>query len=156
MATTDDLLYFECDSGCANCGIRDTRTLTIHHMEQSKPKNEDYDNKIVLCHNCHHCHHNGKGPTSEELHVIKRRLIVKTLTLPGMNALKQAYRRGTVVAMPFLVNHMIELRYLEYKEQVTHMRLLGPGQNPQDLADNTVVYAITERGKQFVEKWALN
>jgi hypothetical protein len=153
MPSTDDLLYSECDSGCAHCGLRDLRALTIHHLEQSKPKNEDYDNKLVLCHNCHQCHHEGKGPSAEQLRDIKRRLIVKTLTIPGLNALKLANRRGQVVAMPFLVTHLIEQQYLQYKESV--VTWLRDGQKPEDFADNTAVYTITERGKKMLEKWAL-
>lgn len=153
MSSTDDLLNFEADGGCAHCGLRDVRALTIHHLDQSKPKNEGYDNKLYLCHNCHHCHHAGKGPTSEQLREIKRRLIVKTLTIPGLNAMKQAYRRGHVVAMPFLVNHLIEQRYLEYKEVVSNW--VRSDQGPDALVDMTVVYTITERGQQLLEKWAL-
>ena len=112
MSATDDLLFAETEGGCANCGLKDSRALTIHHIEQSKPKIEDYDNKIVLCHNCHQCHHEGHEPTAEALKDIKRRLIIKTLTRPGLNALKQAYSRTYVVAMPFLVNHLVEQQYL--------------------------------------------
>lgn len=122
-------------------------------MEQQKPKNEDYDNKLVLCHNCHHAYHAGKGPSADQLREIKRRLIVKILTVPGLNALKQAYRRGHVVAMPFLVNHLIEQRYLEYKETVSNW--MRGDQDPQSLVDMTVVYTITERGKELLDKWAL-
>ena len=48
----EDLLFLETDDSCALCGLKDTRALTIHHIEQSDPKNENYDNKLVLCHNC--------------------------------------------------------------------------------------------------------
>ncbi len=67
MRRADELLYIETDGGCASCGLRDSRALTIHHLVQTKPKNENYDNKIILCHNCHQCHHQGKGPTLKEL-----------------------------------------------------------------------------------------
>ena len=106
MPTTDDLLYAETDGGCAYCGMRDQRVLTIHHLIQETPKNEDYDNKLLLCHNCHHAHHAAKGATVEELKTIKRRLIIKTLTVLGHNALKLAHRHGEVVALPFLVTHL--------------------------------------------------
>ena len=153
MSSTEDLLFAETDAACAHCGLRDIRVLTVHHIEQSKPKNEDYDNKIVLCHNCHHAHHAGKGPSAEQVQEIKRRLIVKTLTVPGLNALKQAHRRGHVVAMPFLVNHLVEQRYLEYKETVSNW--VRGDQNPEHVVDMTVVYTITERGRHLLEKWAL-
>lgn len=112
MATVEDLLQHETDGSCANCGFRDSRALTIHHLEQGDVKSEDYDNKLLLCHNCHQCHHQNKGPSKEELLSIKRRLIIKTLTRPGLNALKEAYRRSLVVAMPFLVNHLVEMGYI--------------------------------------------
>ena len=153
MATTDDLLYAETDGGCAHCGMRDARTLTIHHLDQTKPKSEDYDNKLVLCHNCHTCHHAGKGPSAEFLLELKRRLIVRTLTVPGLNALKQSYRKGHVVAMPFLVTHLIEQQLLQYKETVSNW--LQDKDDPNTLVDITAVYAITDRGRTLLEKWAL-
>lgn len=153
MTTTEDLLYAEVDGGCAHCGLRDARALTIHHLEQSRPKNEDYDNKIVLCHNCHHCHHAGKGPNDEQLRAIKRRLIVKTLTVPGLNALKQAYRRGHVVAMPFLVSHLIEQQYIVYSETVSNYAPIG--HDSSTLVDMTAIYTITDLGKRLLEKWVL-
>jgi hypothetical protein len=79
--------------------------------------------------------------------------MTKTLTIPGLNALKQAYRRGQVIAMPFLINHLIEQQYLEYKEPV--VVLLRAGQNAEDFEGSTAVYTITTRGRQFLEKWAL-
>ena len=153
MASTEDRLKFESDGGCSHCGLRDARSLTVHHLDQTEPKNEDYDNKLILCRNCHNGHHAGKGPTAAELKDIKRRLMIKALTIPGLNALKLAYRRGLVVAMPFLVNHLVEHQYLEYKETVSNW--LRNEQDPETLVDMTVVYTITVRGKQLLEKWAL-
>lgn len=154
MSATNDLLYFESDGGCANCGLRDARALTVHHIEQTTPKNEAYDNKLVLCHNCHQCHHDGKGPSHKDLKEIKRRLIMKTLTIPGLNAMKQAYRKGHVVAMPFLVNHLIEQRLLKHKETVSNW--IRGDQDPETVVDMTVVYTITDRGKELLKKWNLN
>jgi hypothetical protein len=125
----------------------------VHHLEQATPKNEAYDNKLVLCHNCHQCHHDGKGLSHKELKEIKRRLIMKTLTIPGLNALKQAYRKGHVVAMPFLVNHLIEQRLLKYRETVSNW--IRGDQDPETVVDMTVVYTITDRGKELLEKWKL-
>lgn len=152
MSATEDLLFAETEGGCANCGLKDSRALTIHHIEQSKPKNEDYDNKIVLCHNCHQCHHEGHEPTADALKDIKRRLIIKTLTRPGLNALKQAYRRTYVVAMPFLVNHLVEQQYLEFKEVMSSM---VDDDNPAEEIETDVVYMITPTGRQLLEKWSL-
>jgi hypothetical protein len=152
MPQTAELLFLETDGGCANCGLRDARALTIHHLEQTTPKNENYDNKLVLCHNCHQCHHQGKGPSEDDLQDIKRRLIIKTLTRPGLNALKQARRKGSVVAMPFLVNHLVEFGYLEHKQDVSSWSDDDVGPN-----DNVVeaLYAITSEGQSLLDKWKL-
>lgn len=151
MPVTEDLLFAETDGGCANCGLRDSRALTIHHLEQSKPKNENYDNKLVLCHNCHQCHHRGHEPTAEALKDIKRRLIIKTLTRPGLNALKQAYRQTYVVAIPFLVTHLLEQRYLKEEEVVSSV---SSDEGTVTVADS-VAYTITPEGRQLLEKWNL-
>jgi hypothetical protein len=150
MANTEDLLWIETDGACANCGLRDVRTLTIHHLKQAQPKDEAYDNKLLLCHNCHQCHHQDKGPTTDQLLEIKRRLIIKTLTRPGLNALKQAQRRSMVVAMPFLVNHLVEFGYLEYLNWVSSDRT--------ESGDNVVTqarYRITPDGIALLAKWRL-
>jgi hypothetical protein len=151
MPRNDELLFLETDGACAYCGHKDTRALTIHHMIQAVPKIEDYDNKIVLCHNCHQCHHQGKGPTSDELEEIKRRLIIKTLTPLGVSALKYAFRRSRVSAAPFLVNHLIEYGYLMEKEMMSDWS--------EDASAPSVVitalYAITAEGRTLLEKWGL-
>lgn len=151
MPQTEDLLFAETDGGCANCGLRDSRALTIHHLEQSNPKNENYDNKLVMCHNCHQCHHRGHEPTAEALKVIKRRLIIKTLTRPGLNALKQAYRQKYVVAIPFLVTHLLEQRYLKEEEVVSSV---SNEEGTVTVADS-VAYTITPEGRQLLQKWNL-
>jgi hypothetical protein len=146
-----ELLYMETDGSCALCGLRDSRVLTIHHIHQEKPKNEAYDNKILLCHNCHDSHHLGKGATESTLRDIKRRLIIKTLTRPGLNALKLAYRQGRVVAMPFLVNHLVEYGYLAQAEEVSSLS--------DDLGSDEIVidavYTISAEGGRLLEKWGL-
>ena len=154
MPKTDELLFMETDGACACCGTRDTRALTIHHMEQSSPKDESYDNKIVLCHNCHQCHHDGKGPTKKELREIKRRLIVKSLTQVGLNALKQAYRKPYVVAMPFLVVHLLERRLLKYGEMLSGTQ--EEGASDDDFIVETASYTITTTGRALLKKWNFN
>ena len=154
MAKTDDLLFIETDGACACCGTHDTRALTIHHIDQASPKDESYDNKIVLCHNCHQCHHDGKGPTEEELKEIKRRLIVKSLTQLGLNAMKQAYRKPYVVAMPFLVIHLLERQYLEFKEMLSGMR--EDESNEDNWLVETAAYTLTSTGRALLKKWNLN
>ena len=153
MPATEDLLYAETDRTCACCGHRDTRALTIHHIEQSKPKDESYDNKIVLCHNCHTCHHSDKGPTKGEIVDLKRRLIRKTLTQQGLNALKAAYRKGHVTAPPFAVNHLVEMQFLSYERPV---HIYAADDSWIEHEEVSAIYGITEHGKQLIEKWGLN
>lgn len=150
MARTDDLLFIETNGACAFCGLKDTRALAIHHLEQSNPKNENYDNKLVLCHNCHHCHHQGKGASVEDLKAIKRRLIFETLTVHGVNAMKHAYRRNGVVAMPFLVNHLVEFGYLHQGEPI-RSDITDDG----DEVITDAMYTLTEEGRALLEKWEL-
>jgi len=147
MADTEEILFSETDSSCAYCGIKDYRVLTIHHIIQQEPKDESYDNKIVLCHNCHHLYHQEKGPTLDDLKIIKKRLILKTLTQQGVNALKDAYREGLVVASPYLINHLIELQFLEFSAFIS---TYGPNDQIIDAE-----YKLTEKGKAFTEKWNL-
>jgi len=146
MATTDEILLSETDGACAYCGIKDYRILTTHHIIQETLKDESYDNKIILCHNCHHLYHEGKGPSLEDLKDIKKRLIYKTLTQQGVNALKVAYRDDFVQSAPYLVNHLIELHLLKFIQ-------------PLVTYENNVVieavYGLTDRGKEFAEKWDL-
>ena len=153
MPRNNELLFLETDGACAYCGHKDSRALTVHHMEQSTPKNEDYDNKIILCHNCHQAHHQGKGATDGELNVIKRRLIIKTLTRPGLNALKYAYRRSLVIAAPFLVNHLIEYGYLAEEDVVSNWIAYEDATEPEIII--TATYAITKEGKELLDKWDL-
>jgi hypothetical protein len=151
MAKTDELLYLETEGACAYCGHRDRRALTIHHLAQSNPKNEDYDNKLVLCHNCHQCHHEGKGATAKELLEIKRQLILKTLTRSGLNAMKEANRRTQVVAMPFLVNHLVEYGYLTQGEMIRGEWSSDDNTMPKYIVD--AEYTITLQGKALLKKW---
>ncbi len=143
MANTEEMLFSETDSSCAYCGIRDYRVLTIHHIIQQEPKDESYDNKIVLCHNCHHLYHQNKGPAIDDLKTIKKRLILKTLTQQGINALKEAYREGSVFGAPYLLNHLRELQLLELSNPIPNVRLID------------AEYKLTKKGKAFTEKWDL-
>ena len=152
MNFDDQLVYIETEGACANCGLKEARALTIHHLDATEPKSELYDNKIVLCHNCHQCHHQGKGPTKNELNIIKARLIVKTLTRPGLNALKIAARKNGVSASPFMVNHLIEMRYLKHQQDVTTW-----SDDDSSIGDlvMTAIYEITSEGQKLLKKWKL-
>lgn len=150
----EERLYIETESACASCGFKDARALTVHHIEGDETKtgkNEAYDNKILLCHNCHQCHHQGKGPSTDELKALKKRLIVKTLTPHGLNAMKEAYRRSGVVATPFLVNHLVEMRYLKQDD------ILSSWDNEQGGEEGIIdaLYSLTSEGRQLLEKWSL-
>ena len=138
-------LYFETDGACAYCGVKDRRVLTIHHIKENKPKDESYGNKIVLCYNCHTLHHQEKGATEQEIIEVKKRLIYKTLTLQGTNALKEAHRNQYVTASPYLVNHIVEMGLLNCGEPISFF----------EATTITAVYELTDTGKQFLEKWDL-
>ena len=149
MSKVDDLIQAETDGSCAYCGIRDQRVLTVHHINQRKPKDESYGNKILLCHNCHQLYHQKKGPSLNDLRAIKRRLIGKTLTKQGVNALKEAYRSGIVSASPYIVNHLVEMQLLKqvrphFVHEVDEKKTVG-----------TAIYELTPGGKAFTEKWRL-
>lgn len=150
MPTTDELLITETDGACSYCGIKDYRVLTTHHIIRQEPKDEAYDNKILLCHNCHHLYHNDKGPSQQDLLDIKKRLICKVLTQQGINSMKESYRKGMVVGSPYLLNHLVELQLLE---SVQVMSTMGNSSGNDVVID--AIYQLTTKGRQFAEKWDL-
>ncbi len=140
----DDRLYGETDDACAICGIRGPEKLTIHHIDGDSSHNV-YDNMIVLCHNCHQQHHQEKGLSRSQIEDRKRHLIEKTLTQSGLNAMKIASRNEFgVVAMPFLLYHLVDLGYMT--EEETQMGYGGQ-------SDATARFALTAAGKQLLNKW---
>ncbi len=139
-----DRLFIETDNACAVCGIRGMGFLTEHHIDGDR-SNNTYDNLIVLCHNCHHSYHNKKSLTEEQIRDRKRRLIQKTVTTYGLNALKIAARNNFgVVAMPFLLYHLVDMGYMTKEEEQ-----MGYG----ELEDATARFAITEQGQLLMAKW---
>lgn len=143
----EDRLFTECDNSCAICGIRDQRALTVHHIEHGKGSvDNSYDNLIVICHNCHTTYHEGKGIAKSEIQRVKRHLIAKTLTQFGLNALKEAKRKGQVYGSPYLLNHLVEMGYLKF-----HASLMDVG--PDQVV--TGEYVITTKGKSLLNKWKL-
>lgn len=139
-----DWLYRETDDACAICGIRGMRRLTIHHIDNNHSNNV-YDNTIILCHNCHTEHHQEEGLSREQIETRKRHLIQKTLTQYGINAMRIAQRNNFgVVAMPFLLYHLIDLGYMTKEENQ-----MGYG----DQKDATARFAITESGRDLLRKW---
>lgn len=140
----EDRLYFETDDACAICGARGIEILTIHHIDNNSTNNT-YDNQIVLCHNCHNRYHQDKGLSAAQIQDRKRHLIEKTLTTYGLNALKIAHRNNFgVIAMPFLLYHVVDLGYMSKEEEQ-----MGYGE--QD--DATSRFAITDRGRALLQKW---
>jgi hypothetical protein len=147
----EDRLYIEAENGCAICGSKDNRSLTIHHIEHDlKEPDNSYDNLIVMCHNCHTPYHQEKGITKNEIRKIKRRLIIKTLTPFGLNALKVANRKNLVVGSPFTLLHLVELGLLEKRDLISSY-----SNDDGNEVDLEVEYQITEKGRALYEKWAL-
>ncbi len=139
-----DVLYQETDDACAICGVRGTQILTVHHIDGNKSNNK-YDNQIVLCHNCHNQHHQTEELSREQIEDRKRHLIEKTLTIYGVNAMKISLRNNFgVVAMPFLLYHVVELGYLTKEEDQ-----IGYGEQH----DATARFAIIQAGKRLVREW---
>ena len=150
MADVHEMLIAETDGACSYCGIKDYRVLTTHHIIQQEPKDDSYDNKILLCHNCHHLYHNNKGPSQKDLLDIKKRLIFKMLTQQGANAMKESYRKGMVAGSPYLINHLVELQLLEFVEVIS---TIDTHSNEEAIVD--AIYQLTSKGRQFAEKWDL-
>jgi hypothetical protein len=137
-------LYLETDDSCAICGLKGVAVLTKHHIDSNRSDNS-YDNLIVLCHNCHHSHTNNKGLTHQQIIDRKRNLIHNTITTYGLNAMKIAARNNFgVVAMPFLLYHLVDMRYMTKEEDQ-----MGYG----DQNDATARFAITEAGRALILKW---
>jgi len=92
-----------------------------------------------------------KGPSEKDIMDIKKRLIFKTLTQQGVNALKEAYRKGFVVASPYLVNHLIELQYLKHTNTISSFSDDNSGAS----VDVDAIYELTDEGKRLAEKWGI-
>jgi len=62
-----------------------------------------------------------------------------------INALKTSYRKGFVFASPYLINHLLELNLMSLKE--AHMKY--------DSDEHIIqgIYELTEKGRNFCEKW---
>ena len=140
---TKEWLYLETDDSCATCGVRGRDILTIHHID-GDDSNNAYDNQIVLCHNCHQGHHQKRTPSKAAMKERKRRLIVKTLTQYGVNALKIASRqKDGVPGQPFLLHHLVELGYLDS----------GEGFMWNDDVPVLAAFEATQSGRDLVKKW---
>ena len=140
----DDRLHGETDDTCALCGLGDTQSLTIHHIDGNS-SNNIYENMIVLCHNCHQRHHQDKGITRDDIERRKRHLTQKTVTVYGVSAMKIAARNNFgVVALPFLLYHLVDMGYMTKEEAQ-----MGYGAQQ----DATARFAITDKGRDVLSKW---
>jgi hypothetical protein len=139
-----DRLFLETDDSCAICGARGIKILTVHHIDNDHSHNT-YDNQIILCHNCHIRYHQNKGLPEVEIKNRKGYLIEKTLTTYGLNALKIANRNDFgVIAMPFLLYHIVDLGYMTKEEDQ-----MGYGKQN----DAAARFAITESGRSLLQMW---
>ena len=73
----------------------------------------------------------------------------KTLTQFGINAIKIAYRnKFAVVAVPFLLYHLVDLGYMVKKETQMSMDYGQFGE-----LEITALFTLTDNGKMLYEKW---
>ena len=146
---TRDRLFLEADNECALCGTRNPNVLTIHHIDGDS-RNNTYENQVVTCNNCHIAHNQDKGFSTEEIRATKRILIMKTITQIGLNALKESARREVVYGAPFLLNHLVDLGYLQFRE-AGELRGLEGG----PIVFEGAYYEATEKGKSVLDEWDL-
>jgi hypothetical protein len=140
-------IFKEADNACALCGQKGIENLTEHHIDGNE-KNNQYDNLIILCWNCHYRFHQKKGISKEQIINEKHRLIEKTLTIFGVNALKISERNNFgIVATPFLLFHLVSLGFLKQKEKISSLAENGIE------VDSEVLFEITEQGKKLIKKW---
>jgi len=144
MNKKDRSHYIETDDSCAICGSRGLNILSEHHIDSNK-SNTNYDNCIVLCHNCHHAYHNHKGLSLAEIKRRKKHLIQKTITTYGLNAMRIAERNNGVVALPFLLHHLISMGYMTQEEGIMDYG--------SEIMDATARFAITDSGRALLKKW---
>ena len=138
-----EYLLIETDDACAMCGVRGKDNLTEHHIDGNR-KNNSYENRIILCHNCQHRYHQDKGISREDIEGRKRRLIAKTLTQYGVNALRVACRGdGRIYGMTILLQHLVDLGFLKKKEI----------DRTYDDIEVDACFAITKKGRRLYEKW---
>ena len=140
----DDYIFSETDDSCARCGQKELKNLTRHHIDENK-KNNEYENLIVLCWNCHYRFHQKKEITETEIKSIKKRLIMKTLTQFGVNALKIAHRNKMgVAATSFLLLHLVEMGYLKQKSTLSSYYEEGK------IVSDEILFMITPKGEKLL------
>lgn len=141
-------LFIETDDSCAICGARGPYLLTVHHIDGDH-SNNTYDNQIVLCHNCHQTHHQTEGLPKAKIMERKKRLIEKTLTRYGINAMRIASRSDAgIVAAPFLLYHLVEFGYMSQTDVLSTWSTEHSNDVPVD-----AVFDITLQGKDLLARW---
>jgi hypothetical protein len=144
----EDYIFVETNDSCALCGQKGLSNLTKHHIDDDR-NNGEYDNLLVLCRNCHCRFNEKKGITKKQIKETKRKLIIKTCTCFGVNALKFTERNKCgVIAMPFLLYHLVDLGLMKKKENQM-------GFESQDgfQKDAIARFTITPKGRDFYKKW---
>lgn len=144
-----DHIYLEAHNACAVCGSRDSRILTIHHIDGDS-SNSVYENEILMCEVCHVAYNKGHGVSDEDVKVLKRRLIIETLTAFGINAIKATTRRKLGYGPPYFMDHLVALGYLEFIRYDDEKGLAGPETVPVG-----AFYGPTDRGKTLLKEWDL-
>jgi hypothetical protein len=85
-----------------------------------------------------------QGLSTEHVRDRKRHLIAKTVTTFGITAMKIAARNGEgVIAMPFLIFHLVDLGYMR-KEEV---------QTTYGSIEVTSRFSITDEGRRLLQAW---
>ena len=145
------IVLSEADFQCVYCGQRDGMNLTLHHIIPERDGGKaEYSNLIALCFNCHHRVEDKKTIPEKEIKKIKRHLVNKRLTQPGVNALKIAYKDSFgVIAPPFSVQHLLDDKLLEHIEAERYFVSID-GET-----EATARYRITKKGKELTERWIL-
>ena len=153
------VLYEEAGYQCAYCGHREGLDLTIHHIVPKEERGPtEYGNLIVLCHNCHHRVHNTSSISLKDLRRIKRHLVHRFFTQPGVNAAKLALKHPArmVVVAPYIIQHLVALGFFEHKEDVETLNW-EDASTQQKTAETTLLaaYWLTDEGATVVEQWLL-
>ncbi len=146
-----DLVLKEAGFQCPYCGHRDGLNLTIHHIQRERDGGKtEYNNLIALCFNCHNRVDETRTIPDKDIRRLKRHLVQKSLTQPGVNALKVAHKdESGVVAHPFLVQHLVDANLLDYIEyQMSYSTDEGE-------TEVTALYRITAEGREIVKQWIL-
>ena len=147
------LLFAEADYQCAWCGCRKGLNPTIHHIRPREHEGPtEYDNLVALCPDCHELATKG-DIAQKDVRRIKRHLVHRLFTPPGVNAAKIAYRhpQGLVPVHPYVIQHLLDLGFFKHRQKVEGVEFGEPRVEVTLLA----LYELTQSGRAIVEKWLL-